>query len=173
MKDIKVWDLFVRVFHWSLVVAFLSDALVIDEESRLHELVGYVVLALLALRVMWGLIGPKRARFSSFPPSLGAARAHLRDIRSGNAKIHDSHNPIGALMIYNLMLTMVLISGTGYLATTAGFKNSEWVIDVHEVFVNWALISVVLHIAGVILESRRLGVNLVKSMVGGASERDR
>ena len=54
MQTIKVWDPFVRLFHWSLVMGITLDALVLDEDSRLHEQVGYVVLGLIGARVVWG-----------------------------------------------------------------------------------------------------------------------
>ena len=49
MKCIKVWDPLVRLFHWSLVAAFAANALVIDDDSKLHQWVGYVVLALVGV----------------------------------------------------------------------------------------------------------------------------
>ena len=70
-------------------------------------------------------------------------------------------------MIYNLIVTLLLIGASGYAMTTTALWGVEWVEELHEVFVTWAEISVVLHIAAVIYESRRTGINLPKSMVTG------
>jgi cytochrome b len=71
MRDMivrKVWDPLVRVFHWSLVAGFAANALFTDAEEGLHHWIGYAVLALVGIRVVWGLVGSPYARFSSFPP---------------------------------------------------------------------------------------------------------
>ncbi|SEF95611.1 Cytochrome b [Jhaorihella thermophila] len=149
------------------MAAFAANALVIDEESKLHLWIGYFVIALVAIRIVWGLIGTRYARFSSFRPSLSAAMEQISDIATGR-RIHLGHTPLGALMIYNLIVTLLLIGLTGWLMTTDMFWGVEWLEELHEMFVTWAEISVVLHIAAVIYESRRTGVNLPRAMVTGA-----
>ena len=54
MSEVKVWDVFVRVFHWSLVICFSLNALLLDDESKWHQWVGYMVAGLVALRILWG-----------------------------------------------------------------------------------------------------------------------
>jgi len=167
METLKVWDPVVRVLHWTLAVAFLANALFTDEDGRLHEWVGYGVVALVLLRVLWGFIGPRHARFADFPPSIGSAMGHLAEIAANRRHLHAGHSPLGALMVYNLLLTMLALGLSGYMMTTAAFHDAEWIEEVHEALVSWAELSVALHIAAVIFESRRLGVNLPKSMVTG------
>ncbi len=161
------WDALVRVFHWSLALLFFANALLIDEESDLHEWVGYAVIALLVTRILWGFAGPRAARFASFPLSLSAARSHLAEIVRGEKHDYPSHNPIGALMVYNLLATLIAIGVTGYLMTTVWLWGVEWVEELHEALVNWALISVALHVGGVVLESIRTGESLVGAMITG------
>ena len=165
---VRAWDIAVRVFHWSLATAILLNLTAIDEESRLHELVGYAAAGLVAFRVVWGLIGTRTARFSAFPPSISAASRHLADLLAGRRETpHLSHNPLGAWMVYNLLATVSLIAATGIMMTSTAFWGVEWVEEVHEALANWLIASVVLHVAGVIFESRRSGVNLVQAMVTG------
>lgn len=167
MKRVRVWDPLVRGFHWCLVLAFGANALVVDDDSKLHEWIGYAVVALVLIRVLWGLIGRGYARFTSFPPSVAKARAHLSEIASGRHKIYIGHTPLGALMIYNLILSLLVVGLSGHLMTTDMFWGKEWPEELHELSVTWTEVSVVLHILAVIFESRRTGVNLPAAMVRG------
>lgn len=109
----RSWDPVVKVTHWSIVTTILANALVTEEGSGAHIWVGYTLAAILALRLLWGLIGPAEARFSAFPPSPRRALGHLRDIRAGKKEVHSSHNPLGALMVYAIwsMLGVIIASG--------------------------------------------------------------
>jgi len=78
-----------------------------------------------------------------------------------------------ALMVYNLLATLLLLGWTGYLTTTATLQDVRWIGDLHQVLANWAIFSVLLHVAGVFCESRRTKENLVKSMVTGYKKRER
>lgn len=167
MQTVKVWDLFIRLFHWSLVITFTLEALVLDEDSRLHEQVGYFVLALIGARIIWGMVGPKCARFSSFKLSIPAALNQLGDIATQRNTTHKGHSPLGGLMIYNLLLSIGAIGLTGWLMTTNMFWGADGIEELHEGLVIWAGASIGVHIVAVILESRRSRVNLVKAMVTG------
>lgn len=162
-----VWDPFVRIFHWTLVLAFAANALLTDPESNLHEWVGYIALGLVGLRLIWGVIGARHARFSDFIPTPAAIMRQLQDMATGRHRIHLGHTPLGALMIFNLLATLLAIGATGYLMTTNAFWGVKWVKEMHEVFVVWAEISVVAHVGAVIFESMRTGVNLPRAMVSG------
>lgn len=167
MQRIKVWDPLVRLFHWSLVLAFAANALVIDDDSKLHQWVGYEIIGLVLLRILWGFAGSHYARFASFPPSLEGAREQLIDIATHRSRVHVGHTPLGAWMIYNLLLALLVLCLSGYLMTTDMFWGVEWPEEVHEVAVTWTEVSVVLHILAVIHESRRTGVNLPRAMIRG------
>ncbi len=163
----KIWDPMVRLFHWTLVLCFAGNALIIDDESDLHLYVGYVIIGLVAFRLIWGFVGGRYARFASFPPSAQDAVEQARDMVSGRVRIHKGHTPLGALMIYNLLATLALIGLSGWLMTTDMFWGVEWPEEVHEVAVSWAELSVVLHIFAVIFETKRTRVNLPRAMVTG------
>lgn len=107
------WDPIVKLTHWGIVAAVIGNALVTEEGSGWHIWVGYGLAALLALRLLWGLIGPKEARFSAFPPSPARAVAHLGEIGRGEVVRHRSHNPLGALMVYAIWGTLLVVIGSG------------------------------------------------------------
>lgn len=168
MTKIRVWDPLVRVFHWSLVLGFGLNALVIDEESKLHHWIGYAIMGLVGIRIVWGLVGSRHSRFADFPPNPRAAAGQLAEMAGrGSGKPHVGHTPLGALMIYNLLLTLVVIGVSGWLMTTDMFWGVEWPDELHQAAVTWAELSVLAHIVAVFVESRRTGVNLARAMVTG------
>jgi cytochrome b len=170
MQRIPVWDKVIRVTHWAIAVLVLAELSVLDDDWTVHRWAGYAVLVLIAFRLVWGLIGPRHARFSAFPPSLKAARAHLARFLRGKHALHLSHNPLGALMAYNLWASLIAVCVTGIMMTTHIFWGVDWVEEAHEIIANWVLVSVGLHVAGVLFESWPSKINLVKAMITGQKE---
>ena len=166
-RNITVWDPLVRIIHWGLALAILLNATIIDDDSNLHIMIGYATLGLVIVRLVWGWIGSKYAKFSAFPPNPGAALRYLKGLAKGDKTLHLSHNPMGALMVYNIWATVLLIAATGYMMGTTRFFGMEWVEEIHEIAFGWLILSIALHIGGVIFDSLHSGVPLVKSMVNG------
>lgn len=166
----KVWDPAIRVFHWSLVGAFAANSLFVPTASGWHLVLGYAIVALVTFRIFWGVLGRGYARFSTFPPSLRGVVTQAADIATGRKTVHIGHTPLGALMIYNILVALVIIALSGYAMTTATFFGVRWVKTLHEFSVIWAEISVVIHVAAVIWESRRTRVNLPLAMITGYKE---
>ncbi len=164
---VRVWDPLVRLTHWTIAAAIVLNGAIVDEESLAHVWIGYAALGVLALRLVWGLIGPKHARFSAFPPSIGAALTHVADTLTGRAKPHLSHNPLGALMVYALWGLLAAVSLTGVAMETDALWGMEAVEDVHEAAANLLMILAALHVAGVVIESKLSGVNLARAMIDG------
>jgi len=107
------WDPIVKLTHWGVVAAVIANAIFTEEGSGWHIWAGYGLAGLLALRLLWGLIGPAEARFSAFPPSPARAITHLGEIRRGEVVRHRSHNPLGALMAYAIWATLAAIVASG------------------------------------------------------------
>ena len=164
--SVRVWDPLVRLFHWSLVAAF-ATAFVSEEGERLHEVAGYVVLGLIAFRLVWGLIGPAHARFKDFVPSPARLWAYLRSLVRGRPERYLGHNPAGAVMILCLLGTVFIAAGSGWLMTTDRFWGTKWVEELHEVSAWLALALVGVHVAGVLVSSLLHRENLVRAMITG------
>jgi len=111
--NVAVWDLLVRVFHWSLVLFFIIAYASSEESEDLHEFAGYAVLGLIVVRVVWGFIGSQYARFSEFVYSPKQVMEYLRSVRAGNPRHYLGHNPLGGWMVIALlaMLFVVTLSG--------------------------------------------------------------
>ncbi len=180
--SVRVWDPLVRVFHWSLVLFFLTAYLSEDDFESLHVWSGYTVAALLAFRLVWGLIGSRHARFSDFVKSPRKVMQYLRDIPGGRAKRYLGHNPAGGAMIVALlcfiagtvifgMATLGADEGAGPLAGSWLASFDEHTLkEIHEFFANGTLMLVFLHVAGVIFSSIHHRENLARAMVNGRKE---
>jgi cytochrome b len=112
-----LWDPVVRLTHWGVAVAVLLNALVTKGGSLTHVSLGWLVMALLLLRLVWGVLGPAEARFSAFPPNPVAAARHLRQLLSGQPGHYSSHNPAGALMVYVFWAALAVVTATGLILT--------------------------------------------------------
>ena len=164
---IKVWDPFVRIFHWSLVALFTIAFLTGDEIEWLHLWAGYAIAALVAMRVVWGFIGSRHARFADFVKGPRAIASFLKQSVRLEAPRYLGHNPAGGAMVIALLVMLVGLSVTGFALTTDAFWGSKVMEEIHEVLANVTLGLVGLHILGVIVASVEHGENLVKAMFTG------
>ncbi|MGD9597740.1 MAG: cytochrome b/b6 domain-containing protein [Steroidobacteraceae bacterium] len=164
---VVVWDRFVRFFHWSLVTLFAVGYLTGGEAEDVHIVNGYVLASLLALRVLWGFVGPRTARFRSFVRSPAGTLAYVRDAARLRARRYLGHNPAGAAMILALLLALAGTVTTGIMMTTDAWWGSEWVEEVHEFLANATVGLIILHVAGVLVASFQHRENLAAAMVTG------
>ena len=188
------WDPLLRLAHWGIAGVVLANYAFTKEGGSVHIALGWAGMALLLLRLIWGFVGPREARFASFPPNPMAALRHLGGLLRGKAPQYPSHNPAGALMAYALwaclavlMLTGLGMSGLSPFARAdleAAVAEGDWSVlveedgdaegespygdvleEVHEVAANLILILALLHVAGVAVESRALRRNLLAPML--------
>lgn len=113
----SLWDPVVRLSHWGIAVAVLGNALVTKGGSVTHVSLGWLAMALLVMRLVWGVLGPREARFSAFPPNPVAAIRHLGELLSGRVRHYPSHNPAGALMVYAFWAALAVVIATGLYLT--------------------------------------------------------
>lgn len=113
----SLWDPVVRLTHWGIAVSVLVNAALDEGGSLLHVSLGWLVMALLVLRLVWGVLGPAEARFSAFPPNPMAALRHLRLLAMGRVRDYPSHNPAGAMMAYAFWACLALVTVTGLIMT--------------------------------------------------------
>ncbi len=169
---VVVWDPFVRFFHWSLVASFAIAYLSGDELDSLHEYSGYVVLALVGLRLVWGVVGSKYARFSNFVTGPRPVLTHLRAVARGKARRYLGHNPAGGAMIVALLLMIILSGASGIATLNAPPHLAEIWEEIHELAANLTLVLVGIHIAGVIVMSLLEGENLPRAMWTGRKRKE-
>lgn len=165
--EVRVWDPLVRLFHWSLVAGFSVAWLTGDEIQSVHEFSGYAVLGLIGLRILWGLVGTRHARFRDFIYHPVIVARFLKDMIARRTKRYIGHNPAGGAMVIALLVTVAATSVTGVMMTTDAYWGVAWVEELHEACANLALILVGLHLLGVIFASFEHRENLVRAMITG------
>lgn len=178
-NEVRVWDPAVRLFHWTLAIAFLIAYVTEDELQSLHIKAGYLIGGLILFRLIWGFVGPLHARFKDFVYRPSQVMDYLRRAVRFEAPRHLGHNPAGGTMILALLvsLTVTVLSGIALYGATdfegpmAGLFRGELAADVlegiHELGANLTLLLVGLHLAGVLISSFEHGENLIKSMITG------
>lgn len=190
-NEITVWDRPVRLFHWTLVIAFtlayfsqegpFEDLLDGKWLQIIHVWAGYTIVGLLLFRLFWGFMGSRHARFSDFVRGPRETLLYLRDVLTLRAPRHLGHNPAGGAMIIVLLLSLALTVGAGLalygadkgLGPLAGLlvDSSDdaihFIEEIHEFFANFTVILVIGHLIGVIWESLLHRENLAHAMITG------
>ncbi len=179
--SIKVWDIFVRIFHWSLVLSFTIAYLTEDDFLTIHTYAGYTIAILVSSRFIWGVIGGRYARFSQFVTSPKNIISYFKDVIRFRAKRYIGHNPAGGAMVIALIISLAVTVLFGVLtygatefsgpfaaiATSVNHTTANTFKVIHEFFANFTLVLVFIHVAGVAVASFQHKENLPKSMVTG------
>lgn len=173
----RVWDLPLRLFHWTLlatVVGLFISAKVGGDAMKWHFYLGYLALALLMFRIVWGFTGSQYARFSSFPPNPVAAWRTFK----GAVGSHLGHNPMGALSVYALLasLTFQAVSGLfsnddiaseGPLVVKVTKELSDRITGLHQANEKVIMLLVFLHLAAILYYRFGKKEPLIQAMVTG------
>jgi cytochrome b len=172
MKSLRtlVYDAPTRLFHWlfaGLFVAAFSIATAAEHSAAfpLHMLAGMLLACLVVLRVIWGLVGTRHARFSSFALRPRDLYEYFRGLFTGSGRKWAGHNPASS---WSALLMIALAAGlgvTGLLMTSGG--DPERYEEIHEVLANSFLVVALAHVAGVLLHVLRYRDAFPRSMVDG------
>lgn len=195
--QIKVWDPLIRIGHLVLIVGFVIAYLTEGEPEWLHTFAGYAIAVTVAIRILWGVVGPRRARFTDFVTSPFRALDYLRALIAGRSPRYVGHSPAGGVMVVALLasLAVTAFAGMATLASEDGRGPLAGIIqqlpqdemkaesagheeegeegeenawkEVHGLFANLTLVLVLFHLGGVALASYRHHENLPRSMVTG------
>lgn len=184
-KSPVIWDLPLRLFHWSMVImvtiAAVTGYFFEDWWLDVHVYAGYVLACLLVFRLIWGFVGSYYSRFHTFPLSPVSVFKHLKNLLKGKSEQHVGHNPVGAWMIVALLTTLILLVVTGFLvwggeenngplASVVGYQVGEWSEDIHEVLAGVLMAVIGIHILGVLVETVIFKHPLIKAMITGRKD---
>lgn len=188
--SVQVWDLAVRCFHWSLPVALIIEFATEEGPESLHLQTGYLVLALVLFRLLWGFVGSRYARFGSFVTPPTAVVDYLKKFANGSQSRYLGHNPAGGLMVILLLASLLVTSLSGLMEYNSGretLENTSLLIlvdpafenknnttetlwsEIHEVLSGLTLALVFFHVLGVVVTSLLHQENLIDPMLTGAN----
>lgn len=169
-----VWDLPTRLFHWLFAAGFTVaavTALLPDDDSPLfpyHALIGLTITLMVSLRVVWGIIGSRYARFASFAFGPAAVAQYMKGTLLGGARRYIGHNPGSAYAIFAMFLLMVGLAATGIMMG----RGNEGVKELHEALAYVTVGVVIAHVLGVVLHTVRHRENIVAGMIHGRKDID-
>jgi len=170
---VRVWDPFVRAFHWSLVACFATAWWSTERIDWVHKGAGYAALALVFARVVWGFASPNpHARFADFVPGPRKLLRYVGAVLRAREPRHLGHNPAGAVMVVYLLLAVIGIGVTGWMMTLDAYWGNETVETLHTGLVDVTVIAVLVHVAANVYASLRHRENLVAAMVTGDKRAD-
>jgi cytochrome b len=184
---VRVWDVPVRAFHWTLVilmaVSYFSGRAAGDW-MKLHFWSGYAILTLVLFRILWGFLGSTTARFSDFIRGPSAVIGHLRELVGKHGPHDAGHNPVGGLMVVALLFAVLLQAATGLFSadTDMGTVNGPLAMKVadkvvekatafHHFWINLILVLVALHVLAVVVFLVWKRQNLTGAMFTGRKPR--
>ena len=178
---LKVWDLFVRISHWLIVLLVVSAYLTAnygDSTFKWHSLNGYAIFVLVLSRVIWGVVGSSTSRFSQFIKSPFQVFYYLRNLLRGNPPNYIGHNPAGGWMVAILWLVLLSQAITGLfssddilaegpLSYTVSASIVSTMTSLHHLFFSLLIGLVVLHIVAVIYHQWVKKEKLIQAMFHG------
>jgi cytochrome b len=164
-----VWDLGIRLLHWTLAAATCLSLWtgLAGHWTAQHEPAGYVVAAAVCLRFILGFAGRPHARFAQFMQSPKRTLAYLRALRARTAPHYPGHNPLGGWMVVTILTCLSGSAITGFMLTTDAFWGSPGVSLVHECFAYFVLALIAIHVTGIVAMSFYQRQNLLKAMITG------
>jgi cytochrome b len=166
-QKILVWDAPTRVFHWVQALCFLGAYLTSDSEKTrdIHVALGYILFGLIVFRLLWGFMGTRYAKFSSFAFGPSKIIGYLVALFKGKAEHFVGHNPVGSVAIWLLLSLGLTLGVTGVMLLQDDV--ADIVEEIHGYATNAMLAVVAVHLLGVFMSSFLHKENLVRAMVTG------
>ena len=165
---VQLWDPLLRLCHLSFATVFIADYFFTEEGDDWHQWLGYYALGCVGVRLVWGFVGPRSARWADFWPTPARLAAHARALLRGEPYHRLGHSPIGALVMLLMLAGITGLGLTGWASQEIdALWGADWPMDVHSLLADAVLALVCVHVLAAIVESVRLRENLPLSMITG------
>ncbi len=182
-REISVWDPWVRITHWGLVICVAGSWLTRELEGdwfAWHVRFGYAVLVLVITRILWGFVGTRHARFSDF---VRGPRAIVAYLKAAAREYPQGHNPLGALMIVAVLALLLVQAVTGLFANDQVFETgplfghvtietSDFLTTLHKQTFDWITAAIGVHVAAALFYLWVMRENLILPMITGRKRID-
>ncbi len=166
--SVVIWDPVVRIFHWTLAAVVVANYWLTEPGEDVHTWLGYTAVAAVLVRVVWGFLGTKHARFADFPVSLAALREHFGELRARALPADAGHNPLGAMMIYLMFFLVGLLACTGWLHEEVdALYGNDLLQQVHAYAAHTLWIGAMIHVAAVFIVQHVGRIELLRPMITG------
>ena len=170
--SVRLWDPVVRLFHLSIAGVFVANYFFNEAGDAWHVWLGYYAMGWLLVRLVWGFVGPRSARWADFWPTPTRLIAHAHSLIAGRPEHRLGHSPMGALVMLLMLLAMFIAGLSGWaMEEIDALWGADWPLQVHETAVDILLVLVCLHIVAALFESFLLRDNLPLSMLTGRRRR--
>ena len=180
MSKKLIWDLPIRIVHWLLTVLIFGSwyTVTVTGDMERHMLIGQTILCLLVFRVVWGFVGTRYAKFSSFVFGPRTIVAYARSILSRSGGGYAGHNPLGFLAVFAMLLLIGIQVTTGLFATDGDFyegplnhlvsgRTGSQITDIHYLNFDVLAIMIGIHIAAIFFYLLYKRENLIWPMFTG------
>lgn len=182
VERLRVWDPALRFFHWALALLVTTTWLLAKlgpAKMTLHFWLGYAIIVLLVFRVVWGLLGPREARFSQLFSGPGVTVRYLRDFTKRVPSYWRGHNPMGGWSVIAMLALLVMQVATGLVSDPDDYINvgplasevsgavSRRALTLHHLGGTLILILVLLHVAIILYYRFWKREDLVRPMITG------
>ena len=167
-RYISIWDPLIRIIHWLLVIAFTLNYFLLESGSDLHQIVGYIALCSVLIRIVWGLLSKGYGSFAHLSLGSDNFALHFSHLKNRKIPAQTGHNPLGWLMILFTWLLFIGLAVSGFMLEEVDyFFGSSLVEDIHSIFSNVLYGFVLLHIAAVLFVAWWGKISLIPPMITG------
>lgn len=170
--SLRLWDPLVRLFHLSIAGVFIANYFFNEAGDDWHVWLGYYAMAWLLVRLVWGFVGPRSARWTDFWPTRTRLAAHVRALLKGRPAHRLGHSPLGALVMILMLSAMSILGVSGFLMQEVdALWGADWPLQIHETAADVLFGLVIVHVLAALFESFQVRDNLPLSMLTGRRKR--
>jgi cytochrome b len=165
-SDNIVWDLPTRLLHWMIALPVLLN-FILDGEDTPHKVLGYISLAGLMLRTIWGFKTTGHARFNNFPLHLREVKNYAVSLLRSDAKLYEGHNPLASWAYVFIWILVALLGISGFMMGLDAFWGEEWLEETHSSLASAMQVLVLIHLTGIGFDSFKFKRKTWLGMVNG------
>jgi|SRR6056297_2552934 len=131
-----VWDWPLRLWHWLFAIAVLGAWVTGQwggfDWRQWHFWFGQAAIGLLIFRLVWGIVGPRHARFGSFVTGPKRLLGYLKTLPSRDTAQTAGHNPLGAIAVLGILTIVTVQASSGLFISDDILYEGPWYVAVDE-----------------------------------------